>query len=66
MLLLPALLCIELAILRSRPKIPGQQVVVSPDGSLQLDPHIFYGADPTLPVIGRYLFPFSSQPFSLV
>ena len=58
MLLLPSLLCIELAILRTREKIPGQQVVVAPDGSLQLDPHVFYDADPTIPAFGRFLFPF--------
>ena len=56
-LLLPALLAIELAIVRSRPEIPGQQVVVASDGSLKLDPLVEYVRDPTLPEFSRYLFP---------
>jgi hypothetical protein len=57
MLFLPALLATEMAIMRLRPKVPGQQVVIATDGSLQFDPRILYSADPTHPAFARYLFP---------
>jgi hypothetical protein len=56
-LLLPALLALEVAIVKSRPLVPGQQVVTAADGSLQFEPAMMYWRDSTLPAIYHILVP---------